>query len=53
MLPEATRLFNQASFEAKSGATERARRTYQQVLDMTLPGDEIRERAAKELEKLK
>jgi tetratricopeptide (TPR) repeat protein len=51
MTTEANRLLNQANAALKLGETERAARLYQQIVDSLLPGDEIREKAAKELER--
>jgi tetratricopeptide (TPR) repeat protein len=53
MTPEATKLFDQASLAAKLQDGERAIRLYQQILELMLPGDEIRERAVRQLEALK
>jgi predicted component of type VI protein secretion system len=50
---EATRLFNRATFALKAQDPAAAIRQFQQILDITLPGDEIREKAVKELEALK
>jgi hypothetical protein len=50
---EANKLFNQASFAQKSGDASGAIQKFQQVVDLMLPGDEIRARATKELEALK
>jgi pSer/pThr/pTyr-binding forkhead associated (FHA) protein/tetratricopeptide (TPR) repeat protein len=53
MNPEANKLFDQASLAAKLQEGDRAIRLYQQILELMLPGDEIREKAAKQLEVLK
>lgn len=53
MNTEATRLYNAATFALKSQDTAGAIAKFQQILDMLMPGDEIREKAAKELEALK
>jgi hypothetical protein len=51
--PDATRLLNRAASDAKTDDLAQASKLYQQVLEMLLPGDEIREKAAKQLEALK
>jgi tetratricopeptide (TPR) repeat protein len=53
MNTEATKLYNAATFALKAQDTAGAIVKFQQVLDMLMPGDEIREKAAKELEALK
>jgi hypothetical protein len=53
MTPEATKLFDQASLAVKLQDRVRAIRLYQQVLEVMLPGDEISQRAATQLEALK
>ena len=53
MTPDATRLSNRATSAAKTGEVEQARSLNQQILDLLLPGDELREKAARELERLK
>jgi hypothetical protein len=53
MNSEATKLFNAASFAQKSEDTTNAIQKFQQVVDLMMPGDEIRARAMKELEGLK
>jgi hypothetical protein len=50
---EATKLFNEASLVRKLGSRDKAAKLFQQVQDMTLSGDEIRNKADKELEALK
>ena len=49
----AEQLYSQASFALKSQNTTQAVRLFQQVVDTTMPGDEYREKAAKQLELLK
>jgi tetratricopeptide (TPR) repeat protein len=53
MTSDATKLFDQATLAMKLQDTARAIRLYQQIVDAMLPGDEIRERAAKQMELLK
>jgi pSer/pThr/pTyr-binding forkhead associated (FHA) protein/tetratricopeptide (TPR) repeat protein len=53
MNSEAQKLFNAATAAEKQGETAVAIQQFQQILDLMLPGDELRERAAKELEVLK
>jgi pSer/pThr/pTyr-binding forkhead associated (FHA) protein len=53
MTAEANKLLNSATFAVKSQNTEEAIRLFQQIVDLMLPGDEIRERARKQLEELK
>jgi tetratricopeptide (TPR) repeat protein len=53
MTAEANKLFDRATFALKSQDTAGAIRQFQQILDLMLPGDEIREKAAKQLEVLK
>jgi hypothetical protein len=53
MNSEATKLFNAASFAQKSEDTSGATQKFQQIVDLMMPGDEIRARAMKELEGLK
>lgn len=50
---EANDLFTKASASEKLNEVDRAIQYYQQIVDMMLPGDEIRDRAAKRLEALK
>lgn len=50
---EATKLFDNATFAVKSQDTKGAIQQFQRILDLMLPGDEIREKAAKQLEVLK
>ena len=47
MNTEATRLYNGATFALKSQDTAAAVRKFQQILDLMMPGDEIRDKAAK------
>ncbi|MGH9142196.1 MAG: hypothetical protein ACRD2I_13780, partial [Vicinamibacterales bacterium] len=49
----AAQLYSQATFALKSQNTTQAVRLLQQVFDTTMPGDEYREKAAKQLELLK
>jgi pSer/pThr/pTyr-binding forkhead associated (FHA) protein/tetratricopeptide (TPR) repeat protein len=53
MNTEATRLYNGATFALKAQDTAAAVRQFQQILDTMMPGDEIRDKAAKALEALK
>jgi pSer/pThr/pTyr-binding forkhead associated (FHA) protein len=53
MTADANRLMNRATFAAKSQDTELAVRLFQQIVDLMLPGDEVRDKAAKQLEELK
>ena len=53
MTRNATGLMTRASLAAKTGELEQARILYQQVWDLLLPGDELRDSIQKELEKLK
>jgi hypothetical protein len=46
-------LFAQGTGALKTGNTQLAKKTFQQVYDMTMPGDEYRDKAAKQLELLK
>ena len=46
----AEKLYAQATAAVKMGATAQAKRLFQQVYDSTMPGDEYREKAAKQLE---
>ena len=46
----AEKLYAQATAAVKMGATAQAKRLFQQVYDTTMPGDEYREKAAKQLE---
>jgi len=53
MNTDATKLFDKATLALKLQDREGAIRQLQQILDLMLPGDEIREKAAKQLEALK
>jgi hypothetical protein len=46
-------LFAQGTAALKTGNTQLAKRIFQQVYDQTLPGDEFRDKATKQLELLK
>ena len=46
----AEKLYAQATAAVKMGATAQAKRLFQQVYDTTMPGDEYREKAARQLE---
>jgi hypothetical protein len=46
----AAELFNQATLALRNQNTPLAKRLFQQVFDSTMPGDEYREKAAKQLE---
>jgi serine/threonine protein kinase len=46
-------LFAQGTAALKTGNTQLAKRIFQQIYDSTLPGDEFRDKAAKQLEVLK
>ena len=50
---EADAAFNAASLASKMGATEQAARKYHEVVALLLDGDELREKALKQLELLK
>ena len=50
---EATKLFEGASYSEKSQDPELAMRGFERILELMLPGDEIRDRAARQLEALK
>ena len=52
LILQATPLFNKANLARKAQETDEARRTYQQILDLLLPGDDIRDQAVKQLEAL-
>jgi len=53
MTADASKIFDRATFALKAQDTAGAIRQFQQILDLMLPGDEIREKAAKQLEALK
>ncbi|MGH9693727.1 MAG: hypothetical protein ACRD5Z_06280, partial [Bryobacteraceae bacterium] len=53
MNTDATKLYNGATFALKAQDTAAAVRQFQQILDTMMPGDEIRDKAAKALEALK
>jgi hypothetical protein len=53
MTAEADKLLNRATFAVKSQDTDAAIRLLQQIKDLMLPGDEIYEKAMKQLEELK
>ena len=53
MTPDLNRTFTRATGAAKTGEQELARSLFQQIMDSLLPGDELRDKTAKELEKLK
>ena len=53
MTADASKIFDRATFAMKAQDTAGAIRQFQQILDLMLPGDEIREKAAKQLEALK
>jgi tetratricopeptide (TPR) repeat protein len=50
---DANRLLNSANYALKSQNTEEAIRLFQQIVDLMLPGDDIYEKAKKQLEELK
>jgi hypothetical protein len=49
----AEKVYAEATYAQKSGSLAQARKLFQQVFDSTMPGDEYREKAAKQLELLK
>jgi tetratricopeptide (TPR) repeat protein len=49
MATEATALFNRATFAENAQNPESAKRFYQQIVDMMLPGDDIRDKAGQRL----
>ena len=49
-MPTAEKLYGQATYAQKSGNAARAAELFQQVIDNTMPGDEFREKAMKQLE---
>jgi hypothetical protein len=53
MATEAANIFERASAAKKIGDEQQAIRLYRQIVDMMLPGDDIREQAQKQLEALK
>lgn len=53
MNTEALKIFSAASFSAKARDLDRAQRQYQEILDTMMPGDEIYEKAKREMEALK
>jgi tetratricopeptide (TPR) repeat protein len=50
---DAQKLFNTATTAEKTGDTAVAIQQFQQILDLLMPGDELREKAVRELEVLK
>jgi tRNA A-37 threonylcarbamoyl transferase component Bud32 len=53
MNQQATDLFAQGTAALKTGNTQLAKRIFQQVFDSTMPGDEYRDKATKQLQLLK
>jgi hypothetical protein len=53
MTADANKIFDRATFALKAQDTAGAIRQFEQILELMLPGDEIREKAAKQLEALK
>jgi tetratricopeptide (TPR) repeat protein len=53
MNTEALKIFNAASFSAKAHDFDRAQRQYQEILDTMMQGDEIYDKAKREMEALK
>jgi len=43
-------LYNQATYAQKSGNAARAAELFKQIIDTTMPGDEFREKATKQME---
>jgi len=46
-------LYNQATYAQKSGNVAKANDLFKQIIDSTMPGDEFREKATKQMEALK
>jgi predicted component of type VI protein secretion system len=53
MNADALKLLDKANFAVKSQNTEEAIRLFQQIVDLMLPGDELHDKAVKQLEELK